>query len=92
MTRTAKDAKLGDRHAGRWRLSVSGGTSTCVPAAGATPDLAVEVEALGSLYLGGMSASLLAAAGRIREHRDGAVGLLSRLLRTDPAPFNAIGF
>lgn len=77
---------------GTWRLSVSGGTGVCAPAAGVTPDLAVEVQSLGSLYLGGMSASLLACAGRVREHRDGAVGLLSRLLRTDPAPFNAIGF
>jgi predicted acetyltransferase len=77
---------------GTWRLSVSGGTGACAPAAGLTPDLTVEVQSLGSLYLGGMSASLLASAGRIREHHDGAVGLLSRLLRTDPAPFNAIGF
>jgi len=79
-------------NAGRWRLSVSGGAASCTPAGGAAPDLTADVQALGSLYLGGMSASLLASAGRLRQHRDGAVGLLSRLLRTDPAPFNAIGF
>ena len=79
-------------NAGMWRLSVSGGTASCEQATGAVADLTVDVQALGSLYLGGMSASLLAAAGRMRQHRDGAVGLLSRLLRTDPAPFNAIGF
>ncbi len=79
-------------NAGRWRLSVSGGAASCTPAGGAAPDLTADVHALGSLYLGGMSASLLAAAGRLRQHRDGAVGLLSRLLRADPPPFNAIGF
>lgn len=79
-------------NAGRWRLSVSGGAASCAPAGGAAPDLTAEVQALGSLYLGGMSASLLASAGRLRQHRDGAVGLLARLLRTDPPPFNAIGF
>ncbi len=87
---TADD--MGLANTGTWRLTVSGGTGTCVPAPEAAPDLTVEAAALGSLYLGGMSAALLAAAGRIGEHRDGAVGLLSRLLRTDPAPFNAIGF
>lgn len=79
-------------NAGRWRLSVSGGAASCAPAGGAAPDLTTDVQALGSLYLGGMSAALLASAGRIRQHRDGAVGVLSRLLRTDPPPYNAIGF
>jgi hypothetical protein len=77
---------------GIWRLSVTGGLASCTPAAGMAMDLTVDVQALGSLYLGGMSASLLASAGQVRQHRDGAIGLLSRLLRTDPAPFNAIGF
>jgi predicted acetyltransferase len=79
-------------NAGSWRLSVSGGTASCEQAVGVAADLTVDVQALGSLYLGGMSASLLASAGWIRPHRDGAVALLSRLLRADPAPFNAIGF
>jgi predicted acetyltransferase len=78
-------------NAGVWRLECGGGSGTCTRATGA-PDLTADVQALGSLYLGGNSAALLAAAGRIREHREGAVASLSRLLRTDPAPFNAVGF
>jgi predicted acetyltransferase len=78
-------------NAGVWRLECTAGSATCTRAAGA-PDLTVDVQALGSLYLGGNSAALLAAAGRIREHREGAVASLSRLLRTDPVPFNAVGF
>jgi predicted acetyltransferase len=78
-------------NAGVWRLECTGGSATCTRTTGA-PDLTADVQALGSLYLGGNSAALLAAAGRIREHHDGAVASLSRLLRTDPAPFNAVGF
>ena len=48
-------------------------------------------QALGSLYLGGMSASLLASAGRIRGDHE-SVGLLSRMFRTDPEPFNTFVF
>jgi predicted acetyltransferase len=79
-------------NAGVWRLEAGGGAATCERVSGGRADLAADVEALGSLYLGGGSAALLAAAGRIREHRDGAVATLSRLMRTDPAPFNAVGF
>jgi hypothetical protein len=76
---------------GVWRLDASERSGSCERVTTA-PDLTIDVEALGSLYLGGNSAALLAAAGRIREHRDGAVASLSQLLRTDPPPFNAVGF
>lgn len=79
-------------NAGTWRLSVSGGRASCEAAEGVAPDITTAVQALGSLYPGGMPASLLTSAGRIRQHRDGAASLLSRMLHTDPAPFNAIGF
>jgi predicted acetyltransferase len=78
-------------NAGVWRLEASDGSASCERVSGA-PDLTADIETLGALYLGGGSAALYAAAGRIREHRDGAVATLSRLLRTDPAPFNAVGF
>ncbi|MFZ0386987.1 MAG: GNAT family N-acetyltransferase [Solirubrobacteraceae bacterium] len=78
-------------NAGTWRLEASQGTGSCDRVVSA-PDLTIDIEALGSLYLGGGSAALLAAAGRVREHRNGAVARLSRLLTTDPAPYNAIGF
>jgi predicted acetyltransferase len=77
---------------GVWRLEASGGAGRCERAGDGDPDLTIDVEALGSLYLGGGSAALLAAAWRVREHRPGAVATLSRLLRTDPVPFNALGF
>ena len=52
----------------------------------------MDVQSLASLYLGGMSASLLAGAGRIRPHREKAVAELARAFRTDPEPFNSFGF
>jgi predicted acetyltransferase len=76
---------------GVWRLQAGADDASCTRTGGPA-ELTADVGALGSLYLGGGSAALLAAAGRIREHRDGAVATLSRLLRTDPVPFNAVGF
>ena len=75
---------------GTWRLDTSPPAS-CVRTGGAA-DVTLDIQALGSLYLGGMSAAILAAAGRVTPHREGAVSLLSRIFRTDPAPFNSIGF
>ena len=57
----------------------------------AAPDLVIDLQALGSLYLGGMSAALLASAGLIRGNSD-SVALLSRMLRSDPEPFNTFVF
>jgi hypothetical protein len=51
-----------------------------------TPGVVAGRQALGSLYLGGMSASLLASAGRIRGDHE-SVGLLP-VFRTGPEPFN----
>jgi predicted acetyltransferase len=78
-------------NAGVWRLEASDGSASCERVS-SRPELTIDVETLGALYLGGGSAALYTAAGRIREHRDGAAATLSRLLRTDPAPFNAVGF
>ncbi|WP_246222613.1 sterol carrier protein domain-containing protein [Phytoactinopolyspora limicola] len=67
------------------------GSVTCTPT-NASPDLTLDVPALGSLYLGGASAALLASAGRIHPHRADAVATLSRLFRVDPEPFNSFAF
>jgi len=75
---------------GRWRLDGGPGGAVCTRVA-AAPDLVLDIQALGSLYLGGMSAALLAGAGRIRGDR-AAVGVLSRMFRTDPEPFNTFVF
>jgi predicted acetyltransferase len=75
---------------GSWRLD-SGPAGTACTRVSTTPDVMIDHQALGSLYLGGMSAALLASAGRIRGDRK-SVGLLSRMFRTDPEPFNTFGF
>lgn len=76
---------------GTWRLDGGPDGATCTRVT-AEPELTLDIQSLGSLYLGGMSAGLLASAGRIQEHRAGAVGRLSRMFRTDPEPFNSFVF
>jgi predicted acetyltransferase len=77
---------------GVWRLEASGGGGVCGRADVADPDVTMDINALGSLYLGGASPGTLAAAGRITQHRAGAVAMMARLFAGDPAPFNSIGF
>lgn len=59
-------------NAGRWRLTGGLDGASCVPSAGAA-DLACDIRALGELYLGGTGLGELAAAGRVRELRPGAL-------------------
>lgn len=75
---------------GSWRLDGGPDGAVCTRVT-TTPDLMIDLQALGSLYLGGMSAALLASAGLIGGDRS-AVGLLSRMFRTDPEPFNTFVF
>ena len=75
---------------GTWKLDGGPDGAACTRAT-SPPDVVIDLQALGSLYLGGMSAALLASAGRIRGDR-AAVGLLSRMFRTDPEPFNTFVF
>lgn len=70
---------------GTFTLVVDGGTAT-VAETDAEPDLTCDIEALGALYLGGSSAPMLAAAGKITgtpEH----VATLDRIFRTTDAPW-----
>jgi predicted acetyltransferase len=83
---------LCDWNAGRWRLDAGSGGATCTAEAGAEADVTLSVTELGSLYLGAVSPGDLLAAGRIVEHRQGAVSLLGAMLRQDTAPHNAVGF
>jgi predicted acetyltransferase len=63
-------------NAGRWRLTSGGGTGAC--ASTDTPaDLACDVTDLGAAYLGGTPLTALAAAGRVRELRPGALAAAS---------------
>ncbi|MEU8842113.1 GNAT family N-acetyltransferase [Streptomyces roseus] len=77
---------------GRWRLvrdadGAVGCTRTADPA-----DLELSVRDLGSAYLGGTTLTSLAAAGRVRELRPGALAEASRAFASDVAPWLPHGF
>jgi predicted acetyltransferase len=88
----AVDDPMFPSNEGRWRLDASPDGASCRAEPGGDVDLAMDVRALGSLYLGGVSPTLLAGAGRITELHPGALAVLGRLLRQDSPPFNAVGF
>ena len=77
---------------GIWRLETGGDGATCVPARGAEPSCSFDTNVLASLYLGGVSPAVLSAAGRITEDRPGSLAVLAKMFRSDPPPFNAVGF
>jgi predicted acetyltransferase len=54
---------------------------------GARADLALDVDALASAYLGGTSVAALAAAGRIEERTPGAAAAATRALAAPRAPW-----
>ncbi|MPZ00229.1 MAG: GNAT family N-acetyltransferase [Actinophytocola sp.] len=73
------------RNSGRYRLSASGCEPTSEPA-----QLALDVDTLGMLYLGGWRVAELAAVGRIdvtATAADEALGAAHRLLVTDRPPW-----
>jgi predicted acetyltransferase len=76
---------------GTWRLDGRPDGADCARVS-AQPDLVIDIQALGSLYLGGGSAHLLAAADRIRDHQPEVISQLSHMFRTDPEPFNSFAF
>ncbi|MGI5449755.1 GNAT family N-acetyltransferase [Streptomyces sp. CA-243310] len=77
---------------GRWRLTVDGkGGASCVRTA-EPAELELSVRELGSAYLGGITLGSLAAAGRVRELRPGALAEASRAFRGDVAPWLPHGF
>lgn len=63
-------------NAGRWRLSGGPDGASCA-ATDAPADLALTVNDLGAAYLGGTPLAGLAAAGRVRELRPGALAAAS---------------
>jgi predicted acetyltransferase len=72
-------------NAGRWRLSANGAEVTCTPSAEPAA-LACDVAALGAAYLGGTPLSTLAAAGRVRELRPGALAAATIAFASERAP------
>ncbi|MEU7566815.1 GNAT family N-acetyltransferase [Streptomyces fradiae] len=73
-------------NAGRWRLTGDAKGARCVRTDEA-PDLALSVRELGTVYLGGFPLASLAAAGRVREAREGALAAASLAFGSDAAPW-----
>ena len=69
-------------NAGRWRVAPDGAART-----DAEPDLAVGVDALGSVYLGGFTFSQLARAALLDELRPGGLARADALFASDRAPW-----
>jgi predicted acetyltransferase len=69
-------------NAGRWRVGAAGAERTSTDA-----ELACDVTALGSVYLGGFTFRQLARAGRVEERRSGALGRADALFPADRAPW-----
>ncbi len=87
--------EVGDRQlpdqAGRWALHSShgsGGVSRTDEAA----DLSLGADVLGTVFLGGVRTTQLLAAGRLRQHREGAAARLDRMLATEVAPWHGFMF
>ncbi|MFI2668927.1 GNAT family N-acetyltransferase [Streptomyces albidoflavus] len=76
---------------GRWRLSADAEGAACERTE-AEPDLALSVRELGAVHLGGVPLSGLAAAGRVRELRPGALAQTSTAFGSDVAPWLPHGF
>jgi predicted acetyltransferase len=78
---------------GRWVLEADPTGAACRRARpGEDADIRMEVTDLGSLYLGGFPASLLARAGRIEELTPGRLEALDFLFSTSPSPLTGTGF
>ncbi|MEE1620172.1 GNAT family N-acetyltransferase [Zafaria sp. Z1313] len=79
--------------AGSYRIEVSGGRAR-VGRLGEHDDVdaVLGVDALGSLYLGGVRAELLAAAGRVEAASSGALSKVDALFRTAARPSCITGF
>ncbi|MFE0705328.1 GNAT family N-acetyltransferase [Streptomyces sp. NPDC058872] len=78
-------------NAGRWRLTGDAKGAVCVRT-GDVPDLALSARELGAAYLGGTSLVSLAAAGRVRELRGGALVEASVGFGSAVAPWLPHGF
>ncbi|MFF2525582.1 GNAT family N-acetyltransferase [Streptomyces liangshanensis] len=76
---------------GRWRLTGDTKGATCVRTADQA-DLALSVRELGAAYLGGVSLTSLAGAGRVTELCPGALAEASTAFGSDVAPWLPHGF
>ena len=80
-----------DFAAGVFALSVTDGTMTVVPT-DAPADLSLTVNELSALYLGGVEATTLVAAGRIAELTPGSAAALDSSFRSPRTPWLSVWF
>ncbi|MBV9950329.1 MAG: GNAT family N-acetyltransferase [Acidimicrobiia bacterium] len=76
---------------GRYLLDTDTKESSC-SRTDAKPDLAMQIDDLGAIYLGGVAPSTLAAAGRIQARSAEVLARADDLFATSPAPFCMTGF
>lgn len=77
----------------RFVLSASPSGASCRPArAWERGEVAISLADLGSVYLGGVAPSALAAAGRVQELRPGGLAVADALFASRVAPFCGTGF
>ncbi|MCX5198215.1 GNAT family N-acetyltransferase [Streptomyces sp. NBC_00249] len=79
-------------NAGRWRLTAGADGAVRCERTGDAAELELSVRELGSAYLGGVTLTSLATAGRVRELRPGALREASRAFAGDVAPWLPHGF
>ncbi|OEJ26882.1 GNAT family N-acetyltransferase [Streptomyces agglomeratus] len=77
---------------GRWRLTGDAKGGASCKRTDEAADLALSVRELGAAYLGGVSLASLAAAGRVRELRPGALAEASQAFGAGVAPWLPHGF
>jgi predicted acetyltransferase len=77
---------------GRFVLEGGPEGAQCVPAASHDADLAMDIAALGSVYLGGHRPTVLARGGRIEEVAPGALRRADAFFASDPPPYNQSAF
>jgi predicted acetyltransferase len=75
------------RTSGTYRLSAQAGAPAEVGPSGGEPDLVLDVADLGALYLGGVSATALVAAGRIVARTPEVAARADRFFAADRLPF-----
>lgn len=78
-------------NAGRWRLSGDAAGARCEPTRDPA-ELSLSAAELGAAYLGGTSLASLADAGKVTEHRRGALAVASSAFGSPRAPFLPHGF
>ena len=77
---------------GTWQLEAGPSGVEARPASGRGADLSLGAADLGCTFLGGLTFSALARAGRVLEHVTGAAARADALFACDPLPFCATEF